>query len=370
MSDGVRLLMTTDTVGGVWQYSLDLCRHLTRHQVDVILAVLGPAPDEAQRWAVSAIRGVSLVEVGGELDWLAPDAASLAASAARLARLARDRHIGLVHLNAPALNACTDFPVPVIAVSHSCLGTWWDAVRSGPLPPEFAWRDALHAKGLRSADIVVCPSRGFAEATARWHQLEHSPRIVLNGRSALQLPRAAMHDFAFTAGRLWDAGKDVATLDRAAALLGIPFKAAGRIRGENGEQPRFANLSLVGQLDEAELARMLGARPVFASAALYEPFGLAVLEAAAAGCPLILSDIPTFRELWDGVATFVTPGSEWDFANAIDALIGDQSQRIERGEAARRRALFYSSQAMGDAMVDIYASLLRDPGLLRARAAA
>ena len=162
MSGYVRLLMTTDAIGGVWQYSLDLCRHLTRRRVEVILAVLGPAPDAYQRRTAGAIGGVSLVEIEGELDWLAPDAASLADSAGRLCRLARERGVGLVHLNAPALNACVDFPVPVVAVSHSCLGTWWDAVRSGPLPPEFAWRNALHAKGLRRAQIVVCPSRSFA----------------------------------------------------------------------------------------------------------------------------------------------------------------------------------------------------------------
>ena len=370
MSGYVRLLMTTDAIGGVWQYSLDLCRHLTRRRVEVILAVLGPAPDAYQRRTAGAIGGVSLVEIEGELDWLAPDAASLADSAGRLCRLAREQGVGLVHLNAPALNACVDFPVPVVAVSHSCLGTWWDAVRSGPLPPEFAWRNALHAKGLRRAQIVVCPSRSFAESTAMCHQLERTPRIVLNGRSPLPLPRGAMHDFALTAGRLWDVGKDVATLDRAAAHLGIPFRAAGRTRGENGEQQHFANLSLLGQLDEAGLARMLAARPVFASAALYEPFGLAVLEAATAGCPLVLSDIPTYRELWDDVATFVPPGDDRGFARAIDTLIGDARRRIERGEAARRRARQYSTRAMGYSMIDLYARLLRDPASPRARAAA
>ena len=52
---------------------------------------------------------------------------------------------------------------------------------------------------------------------------------------------------------------------------------------------------------------MMARTAVFVSPALYEPFGLAVLEAAQAGCALVLSDIPTFRELWDGVALFVAP---------------------------------------------------------------
>ena len=50
---------------------------------------------------------------------------------------------------------------------------------------------------------------------------------------------------------------------------------------------------------------ILPTRPIFVSVSRYEPFGLAVLEAAHAGCALVLSDIPTFRELWQGAASFV-----------------------------------------------------------------
>ena len=63
---------------------------------------------------------------------------------------------------------------------------------------------------------------------------------------------------------------------------------------------------LLGALDERRSER-LAWRSGRSSprTALYEPFGLAVLEAAQAGCALVLSDIPTFRELWDGAALFV-----------------------------------------------------------------
>jgi glycosyltransferase involved in cell wall biosynthesis len=60
-------------------------------------------------------------------------------------------------------------------------------------------------------------------------------------------------------------------------------------------------------LSAREVAERLAERPVFVSASRYEPFGLAVLEAARAGCALLLSDIPTFRELWAGAAAFVRP---------------------------------------------------------------
>ena len=362
MTRGFKLLMTADAIGGVWQYSLDLARFLARRDVEICLTLFGPAPSAAQRADAAAIDALTLIEMGEPLDWLATDAAGVTHAGRHLAQLAESWRANLIHLNSPALAAEASFAAPVLAVAHSCLGTWWEAVRGDALPPDFAWRDALHAQGLARAEMVVTPSHSFAVATARRHRLPRVPKVVHNGRSALPLGGTAMHDFALTSGRLWDAGKNVATLDRAAGRLAFPFKAAGKHVGENGDVLAVDHLRLLGQLDERALGQLLGARPVFASAALYEPFGLAVLEAAAAGCPLVLSDIPTFRELWDGVAIFVPPHDDRGFADAIEALVGDTARRIMAGNAARERARQYDVTAMGEAMLHNYRALLGQRG--------
>jgi glycosyltransferase involved in cell wall biosynthesis len=69
----------------------------------------------------------------------------------------------------------------------------------------------------------------------------------------------------------------------------------------------------------------------------------------------VLSDIPTFRELWDSAATFVAPGDDAAFAQAIDALASDAAARIEAGERARARAARYTPAANARGMADIYA---------------
>jgi hypothetical protein len=70
-----------------------------------------------------------------------------------------------------------------------------------------------------------------------------------------------------------------------------------------------------------------------------EPFGLAVLEAAQAGCPLVLSDLPGFRELWDGAALFRRPVEVPEGAQMRqgDALAGRPLGRAG-GEDRRRDA--------------------------------
>ncbi len=362
----MKLLLTADAVGGVWQYATDLARALQGHGVEVLITLLGPPPSASQR---EAARDLRLVETGLPLDWLAETPEEVKAAAEALAALASAAHVDLVQLNAPALAAGARFEVPVVAVSHSCLRTWWEAVMEGPLPDDFAWRAALHGEGLQAAALLVTGTAAFAEATRRAYRLPVAPHVVYNGRAPLALPEIAPHDFAFTAGRLWDGGKNLATLDRAAAALPIPLYAAGQTIGPNGDEVRLDHARPLGALGEQELARWLAARPVFVSAALYEPFGLAVLEAAAAGCPLVLSDIPTFRELWDGAATFVDPLDHTGFAAAISGIAGDELAHAEWGRKAAERASAYNVQSLAAGMLAVYRAVL-DAKAGQARAAA
>jgi hypothetical protein len=235
----VRLLLTADAVGGVWQYATDLARALRPLGVEPVLAVLGPQPTSDQR---AAAAGLELIETGLPLDWLAETQEEVRAAAQAVAELACEQRADLVQINAPAL-AVADFAVPVVAVAHSCLATWWEAVIGGDMPDDFRWRTELHAEGLRRADQVVAPSTSFAEATRRAYALSCEPRAVHNGRAPLPLPEVPRQLLAFTAGRLWDKGKDVRTLDQAAGLLPFPLHAAGPLPGPMATASRSITLS-------------------------------------------------------------------------------------------------------------------------------
>ncbi|MEA3003526.1 MAG: hypothetical protein QOH81_2314 [Sphingomonadales bacterium] len=368
-----RILVTADAADGTWQYSVDLARGLSLLGVETVLAAIGPPPSAEQRRTAAAVPALALVETGFVLDRLADDGNAFAEAGEGIARLARTVGADLVQLNSAALAADVAFGVPVVVVHHRCVATWWRAVYGTGLPEDFAWRTRRVARGLAAAEIVVTPTAAFGKMVRRCYGLARPPRPVHNGRTPPPLPCAAPNDFVFTAGRLWDEGKNLGTIDAAAAGLGVPVRAAGPLKRPGGAEVMFDNLHCLGALGEAELARWLSARPVFVSAALYEPFGLAVLEAAAAGCPLILSDIPCYRELWDGVATFVPTRDERAFTDAIAALVGDDVERAVQGRATRERALRYTPDAMAAQMAAIYRSLLpsvRGPVLAAARAAA
>ncbi|WP_241665556.1 glycosyltransferase family 4 protein [Teichococcus oryzae] len=350
--------MTTDAVGGVWSYALTLCRGLLARQVRVTLAVLGPPPGATQRLEAAAIPGLRLLDTGLMLDWMVPDAAAVRDAGGRLAALARDCGADLLHLNSPALAAGNRFPIPVLAFCHSCMASWWAAVRSGPLPSDFTWHRDLLAEGYRVADLVAAPSAAFAAATQSLYGLPERPRLVFNGTAPWAMRGASPTPFfAFTAGRLWDEGKNLATLDAAAAQLPFPLLAAGPVEGPGGARIDLRHLQTQGSLDRAAMQAMLARQPAFVSAARYEPFGLAVLEAAQAGCPLVLSDIPTFREIWGGAADYVASGDAAGFAAALRRLAAPRLRQA-RGEAARRRAARYTADAMVTATLDLYRELV------------
>jgi glycosyltransferase involved in cell wall biosynthesis len=360
MGAPTKVLMTADAVGGVWTYALDLAAGLRRDGVETVLAALGPAMSDAQRAAAGAIPGLQLVETGLPLDWTADSAAEITEAGRAVAALATAYGCDLVHLNSPALAAEARFPCPVIAVCHSCVATWWDAVRGTELPDDFAWRADLVRAGYAASDLLLAPSAAFARATADAYGLSEPPRVVHNGRAAR--PPVAAPDstepFVLTAGRLWDDGKNVSTLDRVAARLSAPVVAAGPPVGPNGAAIALHHAKALGHVDADTLDRLFGARPVFASLALYEPFGLAALEAAQAGCPLVLSDIPTFRELWDGAAVLVNPADEDRAAAILGALLGDADERDRLGRAAAERARSYTAESMVAGVLDAYRDLL------------
>ena len=368
----LHVLMTADAVGGVWQYAVDLAGGLRAHGVETTLAVLGPMPSADQQHRAEA-SGVRLIQTGLPLDWTADRRDEVEEAGRAIGRLAAAIGPDIVHLNAPALAASASFPSPVVSVCHSCVATWWQAVRGGALPEAFMWRTELVRRGYRSASMLLAPTSAFADATALCYDLAKTPRVVKNGRRTLTPSETVSpRPFVFTAGRLWDEGKNLASIDRAAARLSIPVLAAGPLQGPNDARVEARHVAALGRLSDADVARYLSARPIFLSAARYEPFGLAVLEAAQTGCALVLSDIPTFRELWDGAAVFVPPDDDRGMAAAIERLAGDANERNRMGEVARSKAADYSVEAMGAGVLSAYRSMLspKSPGLSLEGAAA
>src|SRR3546814_16259568 len=123
--------------------------------------------------------------------------------------------------------------------------------------------------------------------------------------------------------------------DRAAGRGGWPVVSSGAGRGPQGQAFEPVHARSPGPMDGAAVRTMMGRAAVFTAPSLYEPFGLAALEAANAGAALVMADIPGFREIWDGAALFADPRDPQAVSRALNAVTVDDNLR--RGLASRSR---------------------------------
>lgn len=338
-----KVLMSADAVGGVWTYAAELARGLSARGIEVELTVLGPPPSDAQLEEIVHLPQVRVVSTGLPLDWTAHAEDDLDRLAGELRARASAAGAGLVHLNAPAHAGLTAWDRPLVAAAHSCVATWWRAVREGDLPGDLSWRAQRTRHGIKMADAVIAPSRSLArQLRATYGEVRHL-HVVHNARRCMPYVSAQVRELVLTAGRLWDPGKNVAIIDEAAASFSFPVCAAGPKVGPNGEHRDFRNLVLLGSLTERELEQHYARTAIFVSMSVYEPFGLSALEAAQAGAALVLSDIDTFRELWNGAACFVPPDDARALATVLDHLMGHPEVRKDLARRARERATHFST---------------------------
>ncbi len=163
------------------------------------------------------------------------------------------------------------------------------------------------------------------------------------------------------AGRFWDAAKNLAALDGAADGLEWPVYVAGDCRHPDGGEMQPRHVRPLGRLTPADLGQRMGHAAIYALPARYEPFGLSALEAAYAGCALVLGDIPSLREVWGDAATYVPPDDADALRAALQALIADPVQRRCLGQRARQRAHQFTPERMAHAYLEAYRALLHAP---------
>lgn len=353
----MKILLTTDTVGGVWDHAVTLARELDAAGHEILLAVVGEPRDER---LARIPAGVQVVWRRYRLEWMQDAEADVRAAGEWLNGLAEVWEADVVHLNQLAY-AAAGFRAPVLTAVHSDVLSWWRRIHGRDAPPEWAAYARWVTDGLRASDAVVTPTR--QQAGLLWEHYRLRPtRVIHNGIEIPSDEPAARGEAVFlTVGRLWDRGKGADVLDEAAGLLGggfPPIHALGETVAPHGEVFEAKHLAVHGRIERAEVDAWMRRASVYVGPSRYEPFGLAPLEAALHGCALVLSDIGTFRELWDGCAEFVLPGDAPALAATLRNLADDPARRARLAEGARKRALRrYTSARMAEEYLALYRQL-------------
>ncbi|MDQ8184113.1 glycosyltransferase family 4 protein [Pelagicoccus sp. SDUM812002] len=365
--EGLRVLMVSDTVGGVWTYSIELCRAFGEQGVEVLLAAVGDSITPAQTSEVDRLKGATLLYKKAKLEWMEEPWDDVEKTVHWLQELEDGFRPDVIHLNQYCYTS-TGFCSPTLVVAHSCVYSWYEAVREGRPGAEWDEYQRRIAAGMAGATAVTGISESLLDGLEKWYGSYRRLPAVGNGRNVEAIRPAPKQPYILTAGRVWDEAKNIAVLSEAARNVEWPIRVAGESVSPNGNaSPDCSNLELLGQLSREEMSSAMEQASVYICPALYEPFGLAVLEAAAAGCALILADIPSLRANWEGAALFVPPRSERCWTNAVQQLVDDEIKLSRFGELARERAVSsrFSASSMAESYLKYYYNIISESGASR-----
>lgn len=349
----MKVLMTADTVGGVWTYALELINALRLWSCDVALATLGAPLSPSQRREAAQLANLTIYESTYKLEWMADPWTDVDASSNWLLAIATQVKPDVVHLNTYAHGALP-WTAPTLMVGHSCVLSWWQAVKGEPAPPTWQTYQERVQAGLRHADIVVAPTHAMLTALQTHYGPLRNSVAISNGRTPARFVPAEKEPFAFAIGRLWDEAKNIGALEQVASDLPWPIYVAGEAQHPAGGQLQMQQLQPLGFLDAPTVAQWLGRAGIYALPARYEPFGLSALEAALSGCALVLGDIASLREVWDDAALFVPPDDADALRTTLYELMQNATLRTDLATRAGQRAAKYKPTTMGAAYRQLY----------------
>ena len=354
-----KVLMTADTVGGVWTYAVELARGLAERGVEVALATMGAPLNDFQREKADRIPRLKVFESTFKPEWMEDSWRDVEKAGDWLLGLEERVRPDLIHLNGYA-HGSLPWSAPMVMVGHSCVLSWWKAVKGEAAPEDWDRYAQEVTAGLGAADLVIAPSEAMlGSITEHYGALRHT-RVILNGRDSRAFRPTAKEPIVFAAGRLWDEAKNLEALDRVAPNLPWDIFVAGENIHPDGGEIRPHQTRLLGNLSQRALAAWLGRASIYCLPARYEPFGLSALEAALSGCALVLGDIPSLREIWRHRAVFVAPDDPEALENALKRLIDDPDRRASLAAGGRARALQLTHEKMLDSYLAAYGKVLAD----------
>ena len=335
-----------------------LASELVRDTEVVVLAIGEPSTDQA---GAAARLGVKLRSERLKLEWMTEPEADVARTRALVGEMAAAEGVDVVHASQFAA-ACLNGGVPVVLTLHSDVLSWrrWTLGNSGT-PPEWLAYRTLAQSALTRASAVVAVSRFLAREVADLYRPSRSIPVIYNGWPAHVPARRQPRTGTLLAGRVWDAAKNIPLAAAATAGWdpGDVLLAGQLVAPESGVQVTVPEpLRPLGHLSHDELRERLDSAAIYLSPARYDPFGLLPLQAALHECALLLSDIPSYRELWDGAACFFRSDDASDLAACWQSLLANADRRQHLACTARRRAeRRFSVRHMADAYRAVYAEL-------------
>jgi glycosyltransferase involved in cell wall biosynthesis len=118
------------------------------------------------------------------------------------------------------------------------------------------------------------------------------------------------------------------------------------------------NVRYLGRVNDEKLVELYSNAQCFVYPSFYEGFGLPPLEAQACGCPIIISDIPVFKEIYGESAIYCNPHNAEDIANKIETVLEDKSLRENLSGLGIINSQKYRSEKSASTLISVIEKFL------------
>ncbi|GHF77969.1 glycosyl transferase [Amycolatopsis bartoniae] len=220
-----------------------------------------------------------------------------------------------------------------------------------------SWHRQMIRRAAGRARGLVVPTRAVADDLRRWvpvtvpvHVAGHGVAEVLSSPEEVpDLPGR----FVLAVGTI-EPRKGIDVLLDAMTEVDVPLVLVGQ-PGWGGVDPRRdgVDVRVLGRLSDARLAGVLRRASVLAVPSLAEGFGLPLLEAMAAGVPVVHSDAPALVEVAGGAGMCVPRGDAKALAAALREVLSSPVSALVT--AGRARAAEFSWRRAAEAVWTIHA---------------
>jgi len=120
-------------------------------------------------------------------------------------------------------------------------------------------------------------------------------------------------------------------------------------------------VDFIGVVSDAELTFLMRWAQLLSFPSLWEGFGLPVIEAFAAGCPVIAANIASLKEIATGAAWMIQdPRADEEIAQAMTAIIGDEAIRKKMRRDSLQKAEDFTWDKAAQSYISIYRQLLQE----------
>ena len=357
----MRILMTTDTVGGVWSFSLQLVDGLLRAGTSIALVSLGRLPSKTQEKSCAALSEAhgshfTYKPLDVPLEWMDCNEEAYRLADPVLTSISKEFSAQLFHSNQFCFGALP-IQVPKLITAHSDVMSWAKSCRGGLLDdtPWLCKYRELVQDGLSQASAVTAPTSWMMRSLSETYTLPNTQVVIPNGCSVQGVTSDSFALQAVTAGRLWDEGKGISILKEVTSPM--PLLIAGETQYGSLGTPEFDRgpCRFLGPMEHQDLIKLFSQSAIYICPSLYEPFGLAPLEAAMCGCAILARDIPSLREVWGDGATYFSEAAS--LSSLLERLHRDPALLKRLREKSRARASEFNAARMTQQYLRLYKKL-------------